>query len=75
MHLTEGAWAELEVIYKSQNITPSSVIARLVDHHIRRVKERAAQKMDQATRLDLTKEPSPFISSDSEILEDVDVTI
>lgn len=41
VHLTEGAWDRLTELYKSQGISPSSVISRLVDFHIKRVEEKA----------------------------------
>lgn len=45
VHLTEGAWEKLTQLYSPKGITPSSVIAQLVDFHIRRIEEKANLKM------------------------------
>ena len=41
VHLTQGSWERLTELYAPHGITPSAVIAKLVDHHIRRVEETA----------------------------------
>ncbi len=50
VHLTEGAWDKLVELYGPKGITPSSVIAQLVDFHLRRIEEKANLKMAQLTR-------------------------
>lgn len=47
VHLTEGAWEKLTQLYGPKGITPSSVIAQLVDFHIRRIENKANLKMAQ----------------------------
>ena len=49
VHLTEGAWDKLTQLYAPKGITPSSVIAQLVDFHIRRIEEKANLKLAQLT--------------------------
>lgn len=52
VHLTEGSWDELDVLYAPQGITPSNVIRRLVDFHLKKVRERITMKLDSERATD-----------------------
>ena len=47
VHLSHGAWERLAELYRPQGITPSRVIAQLVDFHLKRIEEKANLKMRQ----------------------------
>lgn len=52
IHLSVGAWERLTELYSSQGVTPSSVIAQLVDFHLRKVDERINTKLALTQALD-----------------------
>jgi len=47
IHLSHGAWDRLAELYRPQGITPSHVIAQLVDFHLKRIEEKANLRMRQ----------------------------
>jgi len=53
VHLSQGAWEKLTELYKPQGISPSRVIAQLVDFHLRRIEEKANLKMKQEMAEDI----------------------